>query len=180
MIHLDKNDFIPVGTVIKPHGLKGELVIETEEDWEDAFENSKYLLLEVEGGLVPFFVNGDGVNFRTSTTLSLTFDEIDSAEKVKPYCGCKVYLHKGVIQDDTAGDELNELIGFTVFDQKKGKLGDVIRVDDFSGNVVLTVQHGIHEILIPLSEELITQYLEEERELHLDCPDGLIDLYLEG
>ena len=81
MIHLDKNDFIPVGTVIKPHGLKGELVIETEEDWEDAFENSKYLLLEVEGGLVPFFVNGDGVNFRTSTTLSLTFDEIDSAGK---------------------------------------------------------------------------------------------------
>jgi 16S rRNA processing protein RimM len=180
MIHPDINDFMPVGTIVKPHGLKGELVIESDEGYEDAFIDSEYLLIEVEGGLVPFFITDDGVHFRTSTTMTLTFDDIDSVEKVRSLCGCRVFLQKNAGTELSSGDDFNELIGFTVIDTAKGELGKITRIDDFSGNVVLTIQHGSIEILIPLSEELITEYAEEKRQLFLDCPDGLIDLYLEG
>jgi len=33
--------------------------------------------------------------------------------------------------------------------------------------------------LIPLSDEIITSIDEEKRELYLDCPTGLIEIYLE-
>ncbi len=179
MAPLIKEDFFPIGYIAKPHGLRGEMIIETEEGFEDVLVKSDYLLVEIEGGLVPFFVSKDGINFRTPTSIALTFDDLDSADKVRPLCGCKIFLHKDDSQKQVASDELNELIGFTVFDQERGKLGEIIWVDDFSGNVVLTIQYGSHEILIPLSDELITKYDEEKKEIYLECPDGLVDLYLE-
>jgi len=178
MIPIDKNDYFPIGFIVKPHGLKGDMILEIEEGFEDIITESDCLLVEVEGGLVPFFVTEEGVNFRTSTSLTLAFDDIDSAEKVRPFCGCKIYLPKEVNQEQATSEEFNELIGFTVFDKEKGELGKIIRVDDFSGNVVLTIQHGSTEILIPISEELILQVKADKYEIHLDCPEGLIDLYL--
>lgn len=179
MAPLLKEDYFPIGFIAKPHGLRGEMIIETDEGFEDVLVKSDFLLVEVEGGLVPFFITKEGINFRTPTSISLAFDDLDSADKVRPYCGSKIFLPKDTIRDQAVTDELNELIGFTVYDQERGKVGEVIWVDDFSGNVVLTIQQGSHEILIPLSEELITNFDDEKKELHLDCPEGLIDLYLE-
>ncbi|MCL4483610.1 MAG: ribosome maturation factor RimM [Bacteroidetes bacterium] len=178
MTSINKEDFFPIGSIVKPHGLNGGMILEIEEGFEDSLYDSDNLMVEVEGGLVPFFITDEGINFRTSTSLSLAFDGIGSADKVRPYCGCKVYLHKEVQQEPSASDGYNELIGFTVFDKEKGELGKITQIDDFSGNVVLTVQHADNEILIPLSEELILKFEADKRELHLDCPEGLIDLYL--
>ena len=179
MSPIDKNDFFPIGSIVKPHGLKGDMILEVEEGFEGILEDSAYLLVEVEGGLVPFFISETGINFRTATSISLAFDDLDSAEKVRTYCGCQIFLHKDAVQEEVI-EEFNELMGVVVFDKDRGKLGEIIRVDDFSGNVVLTIQYGTHEILIPLSEELIIQFDQDKKELYLDCPDGLIDLYLEG
>jgi 16S rRNA processing protein RimM len=179
MTPINKQDYFPVGSIVKPHGLRGGLVVEVEEGYEDFFEGTEFLMVEVEGGLVPFFVTADGVSFRTPTSLYLTFDNIDSAEKVRAYCGCKIYLPNDSNTEQETDDELNELLGFTIYDNVRGKLGEVLRVDDFSGNIVLTILYGSHEVLIPLSEELITSFDQEKKELHLDCPEGLIDLYLE-
>ncbi len=179
MLGLNKLDFFPIGTILKPHGLKGEMILEVEDGYEDYLTEQEYLMVEIEGGLVPFFVSEESLNFRTPTSLSVAFDDYDSTEKVRPLCGCKIYLHKDVSQDENDFNDFMELQGYTVFDKVKGKLGNIIQIDNYSGNVVLTIEHLAHEVLIPLSENLITGILEDKHELHLDCPEGLIDLYLE-
>jgi 16S rRNA processing protein RimM len=179
MTSIDKQEFFPIGTIIKPHGLKGEMVLDVAEGFEEVLEKSEFLMVEIEGGLVPFFVREDGIDFRTPTTVSLAFDDLDTAEKVRPYCGCRIFLPNEVQMEQPIEGEVSELIGYTVFDLEKGPLGKIIRVDNFSGNVVLTILYGNYEILVPLSEDFITEFNEEKRELHLDCPDGLVDLYLE-
>ena len=178
MNHLKLNDYFPVGHIVKPHGLKGEMIAEIEEEYGEIFQNPDFLLVEVEGGLVPFFATEEGVHFRTPTVFTVTFDDIDSAEKAKQFCGCKICLQKDNGREETIRDEMNDLLGFMVFDTKKGKLGKITRIDDFSGNIVLAVQHRNTEILIPLFEELISEFNEEKKEMLITCPDGLIDMYL--
>ncbi|MEI7830260.1 MAG: ribosome maturation factor RimM [Prolixibacteraceae bacterium] len=171
-----KDDFLPIGFILKPHGLKGGMILEIEDGYEEVVEDSEFLLVEVEGGLVPFFVTEDGINFRSPTSLSLSFDGYDSVEKLRPFCGCKIFIHKDIEIDQNNNEELNELIGVTVFDKERGKLGKILRVDDFSGNVVLTIGYAGREVLIPLSEQIIIKLDESNKELHVDCPEGLIDL----
>jgi 16S rRNA processing protein RimM len=171
-----KDDFLPIGSILKPHGLKGGIIIEIGEGYEEVLEDSECLLVEVEGGLVPFFVSEDGINFRSPTSLSLSFDGYESVEKVRPFCGCKIFIHKDIDIDQNNNEEFNDLIGVTVFDKERGKLGEIVRVDDFSGNVVLTIGYKGHEVLIPLSEQIIIRLDVNKKELHVDCPEGLIDL----
>jgi 16S rRNA processing protein RimM len=178
MIQLIEENFIPVGTIIKPHGLRGEMIVEVGEGFEDSLSQQECLMVGIEGGLVPYFITDEGVSFRTPTSLSLAFDDIDSSEKVRPLCGCKVYLPKEASCDRDTEDSFDELIGFVVFDKTKGKLGKIIRTDNYSGNIVLTVKHNSREILLPFSEELVYLFSDEQKEIHLDCPEGLIDLYL--
>lgn len=179
MLVLNKLEFFPIGSIIKPHGLKGEMVLEVEDGYEDYLTQQEYLMVEIEGGLVPFFISEESLNFRTATSFSVAFDDCDSAEKVRPLCGCKIYLPREVNRDENIGSDLKELLGYTVFDKEKGKLGKIIHIDNYSGNVVLTVNHLDHEVMIPLSGNLVTAIRDDKHEIHLDCPEGLIDLYLE-
>lgn len=179
MTPINKNDFFAIGYILKPHGLKGEMILELSEGYEETLEEAEYLMVEVEGGLVPFFLTGDGIRFRTATAATITLDGIDTAEKVRKYVGCKIYLHHETAYEPDDDTDFEVLLGYLVFDQEKGLLGEVIHVDDFSGNIVLTVLYKSKELLLPFSEALVVSFDEARRELHLDCPDGLIDLYLE-
>lgn len=174
-----KDDCIEVGYVHKPHGIKGEVILVFIDGFKETFEEIDYLLVEVDGGLVPFFFGDDGFRPRNGESAICKFDFVDSQAKAKEITGCKVYL----LDEWAIGSERREadsvLIGMRAFDAKSGDLGTVSRVDDFSGNLVITVDHPNAEILIPLSDGIITLIDEEKREIHLDCPNGLIEIYLE-
>jgi len=179
MIQIDKEMCTSVGFVLKPHGLKGEVIAAYESNFEHVFESAEYFFIEIEGGLVPFYFNEEGVKFRNNESVIIKFDYIDSQEKAKDISGCKLYVFTKDLTEPEAVQDLDHLVGINVVDKKSGKLGAITRIDDFSGNVVITVAHPKAEILIPLSDEIIQKIDQKKKILYLDCPEGLIDIYLE-
>ena len=179
MNQLSKQDYVAVGYVQKPHGLKGEVVIAFEKEFEETLEVVELIFIDVDGGLVPFFIEGEGVTFRSDESLICSLSFIDSVNKAKELVGSKVYVAQfDVIASDDQG-VVSTLIGMIAFDGKFGEIGMISRVDDFSGNLVITVDHPRSEIMIPLSDEVIRSIDEEKREIHLTCPEGLIEIYLD-
>ena len=74
---------------------------------------------------------------------------------------------------------LSYLNDFTVIDRTKGEIGKISQIDDYAGNIVITVLYQSKEVLIPLSDSIIDEIDEPQKILRLDVPEGLIDLYLE-
>ena len=165
-----------MGFIRKPHALGGEVEIVFEQNMDLTLEEAEWLFLEIENGLVPFYIVDEGIRFKSTTTALIQFEDVDSQEAAKNITGCEVY----VFQDDVIYDEEDNnpsyLLNFKVSDQEKGDLGIVTEVNDYSGNLVITVEKAGNEIILPLSDELIVSMDEEKRELVLDCPEGLIDL----
>ncbi len=179
MDQIIKSDCIEVGYIQKPHGLKGEVIVVFEAEYSETFEEIEILLIDIDGGLVPFFIEDHELRFRNDESVICKFMFVDSLSKAKELVGCKVYVSdEDLVSREGSGIE-SALIGMTVFDTKFGEVGKIGRVDDFSGNLVITVNHLKAEIMIPLSDEFILSLDEESRELHLNCPNGLIDIYLE-
>ena len=178
MNQINIDECVEVGYIQKPHGIKGELVLQFAKEFEETFEGIDCLFVEVDGGLVPFFIADEGFRYKSSESAICKFDFVDSQEKAKALVGCKIFvLDEEVIE--TEHKEVNSvLIGMRTFDARFGEIGLISRVDDYSGNLVITVDHQKAEILIPLSDEIITSIDEEKRELYLDCPTGLIEIYL--
>jgi len=179
MSQIKKSDCIEVGYIQKAHGLQGEVIIAFEQEYEETFEDIAWIFVDVDGGLVPFAIEVEGFRFRNNESAICKLRFIDSMIKAKELIGCKVFvLENEVIKSEDQG-VVSVLIGMTVFDAKFGKIGLISRVDDFSGNMVITVNHKQAEIMIPLSDEAISSIDEVGREIHLICPDGLIEIYLE-
>jgi 16S rRNA processing protein RimM len=179
MNQINKNDCVEVGYVQKPHSLKGEVVLIFDKESDKGLEEIELVLIEVDGGLVPFFIEEDGLRFRTDESAICRLKFIDSFTKAKELAGCKVFVFDNEFEDSDDQGATSSLIGMRAFDAKYGEIGLISRLDDFSGNLVITVDHKLAEIMIPLSDEIVTMIDEEKREIYLNCPDGLIEIYFE-
>ncbi len=179
MIQISKDNCVHVGYIQKPHGLKGEVVLALETQFEETFEEIELILIEVDGGLVPFFIEDESLRFRNDESLICKLSFVDSHSNAKELNGCSVYIFEHEIIASKDHGVVSTLVGMTAIDSKFGKIGVISRVDDFSGNLVITVNHPRGEIMIPLSDEVIISIKEDEREICLSCPDGLIEIYID-
>ena len=174
-----KEDCTSIGYLQKTHGLDGSFTMHFEEQFDLTLEEAEYLFLEIDGGLVPFFISEDGFRYRGSDSAIIHFDEITSQEQAREFTGCAVFVFTDEIIEPEEEASPSMLMGYEVIDQKHGLLGKVVHVDDYSGNLVITVIFRENEVLIPLSDDVLTEMDEANRQLKLICPEGLIELYLE-
>jgi 16S rRNA processing protein RimM len=61
MNRIEKNHCIEIGYIQKPHGLNGNVILIFNAEFKVTLEEIKYLLIEVEGGVVPFFIEEEGL-----------------------------------------------------------------------------------------------------------------------
>lgn len=173
---IPKADCEKVGFFRKTHGVQGELVLEFEPHFEYSVEDATRYFVEIDGLLVPFFLAEDGFRFKTANTAILTFDGVESEKYAKRLVGASVYLFSEEIVPMNDEPELSRFIDYTVFDSKTGEIGRVEHIDDFSGNIVLTVIYKGEELLIPFNEDFLINIDESSKTIELSLPEGLIEM----
>ncbi|RIJ49786.1 16S rRNA processing protein RimM [Maribellus luteus] len=171
---IPKTDCEKIGFFRKTHGVHGEVVLEFEEHFEYSVEEAERFFVELDGLLVPFFIAEDGLRFKSSKSAIVKFDWVDTEKYAKRLIGASVYLFLDEIVDEPLESEAL-LKGFVLFDAEKGEVGEIEQVDDYSGNVVLTVKHGDEELLVPFHPEFVVEIDEEQKRLILNLPEGLIE-----
>lgn len=172
---IPKADCTKIGFIRKTRGIHGELVLEFEECYEFSVEDATRFFLEIDGLLVPFFVTDNGLQVKSAKTAFVNFDWINSEKHAQRIVGLEVYLFTDEIVDEPKDAGLSELVGFTLFDKKKSKIGVISHVEDFSGNTVLTIGSGNDELLIPFNEDFLVAIDPENKTLTLELPKGLIE-----
>lgn len=171
---IPKADCEKIGFFRKTHGVHGAVVLEFEEHFEYSVEEADRFFVELEGLLVPFFIEEEGLRFKSSKSAIVEFDWVNSEKYAKRLVGCSAYLYKSEIVDVPAENE--ELLkGFLLIDEKLGEIGIVEQVDDYSGNIVLTVSYEGEEILIPFNNEILIALDEDSKALTLKLPEGLLE-----
>ena len=160
----------------KPHGINGELVIRFQEEYYETLEQYPAIFLEVDNLLVPFFIDEEGLRFKSSESAIARLQWIDTDAKAKDLCGQSVFVN----QDDVIEfeDEMSPhaLVGFQLLGEELGPIGEIKEVHDYAGNLLLSIDYQGREVLIPLNEELIVRIDEGLREIELRIADGLFDL----
>jgi len=173
---IPKNNCVKVGFIQKPHGIHGELVIRFQEEYYETLEECPTLLLEIDHLLVPFFIAEEGLRFKSGESVITQLDWIDTDKKAKDLCGLSVYVDQKDVVESEFEMSAHALIGFTLIDEELGVIGEIYEVNDYSGNVLLSVEYQGKEALIPLNEDLIVSIDEDNREIVLAIPEGLFDL----
>ena len=169
---IKKENLREIGRFAKPHGTKGEISLITDFDIA-ALAGDAYLVCDIDGIWVPFYIHS--FRLKSATVTLVTFNELDSVDKVKFLTGRKALIPSEFFPDDKVYLRLYEEIpGFKVIDERLGTLGVLMHVDQSTKNILLLVDTGTKEILIPHS--LIRNYAFAARELYVSLPDGFLDI----
>lgn len=173
---MKKEEAFYIGYITKTKGLKGEVQLYFEFDaYEDL--DLDVVFADMNGKMVPFFVESHKL-YPNSTGL-FYFDDIDHIDKAQVLVKKKIYLPLTKMPERDEDDfTYNDLKGYIVSDQTRGKLGEIIAVNEYPQQFVATLVYQEKEILFPLNEDMIIEIAEEEKTLLVDLPEGLLDLYL--
>lgn len=170
-------DVYQIGRMGKAHGLKGEINFQFTDDVWDRVE-SDHIICEVDGILVPFFI--EEYRFRSDTTAIMKLEDMTSIEEVQMLVNSPVYLEKQY-QEELGEDEvsLHYFIGFKMINGDDDQaIGTIIDIDDNTDNWLFIVEkEDGNEVMIPAHEEFIAEIRQEEKIMVMDLPIGLLDLW---
>lgn len=171
---IKKEDTYPIGRITKSHGLKGEVVFNFNDDIFDRVE-CPYLICEIDGILVPFFM--EEYRFKTDSSALVKFEDIDSADQAQQLIGSEVYFENKYIEEGNAEEvSLNYFIGFTINDTDGHTIGKITGIDDQTENWLFQVETPTADVLIPAHEDFITDINHKDKTIEMDLPEGLLDL----
>ena len=168
-------DVYRIGRIGKPHGVKGEMNFMFTDDVFDRTD-SDYLIIEVEGLLVPFFI--EEYRFRSDETALLKLCDIDTQEQARQFTNYEVFFERS--KADTPADELTwaQIVGFQIVDENNGKIvGKIVAVDDSTENILFEIETTKgHQALIPAHDSLIRNIDSPSQTITMMIPDGLLAL----
>ena len=168
---IKKEEVYKIGRIGKAHGVKGEVSFSFDDDVFDRVD-ADYLILEVDGILVPFFM--EEYRFRSDNTALVKFEDIDTQDRARELTNCDVYFLRSEADDEEEELSYSFLVGFDIINDQSGqKVGKIASIDDNTLNILFELEDGT---LIPASEELITDIDKDNKTITIALPEGILEL----
>lgn len=162
-----------VGRLLKPYSYKGEILLLFDRAVFAEVETDFYFF-EIDGLFVPFFV--DEINFNGATLARVKFNDVNDEAKAAQFANVKVFLAYEKLREvmDETEFSWRDFIGFQIFDDEENFVGVIADVDDATINTLFLVEKDENQVMIPATEDFITNVDSDRKKLFMQLPEGLL------
>lgn len=168
---IKREDVYKIGRLGKAHGVKGEVSFQFDDDIFDTTD-ADYLILKIDGILVPFFM--EEYRFRNDSLALVKFCDVDTQQRASELTGCDVYFPRTLAEESEGQLSLSSLVGFDIVEASNSKVvGKIAAIDDTTQNILFELEDGR---LIPASDELITNIDTNRQQIIMQIPTGLLEI----
>ena len=168
MIKLE--EIAPIGIFGKTHGIKGEINLELNVDFD--LENTPYIIVDIDGIFVPFFIAE--YRYKTDTAALVLFEDICTEEKIRPFFGKKAYVQKEILTSDNEDEmSINYYVGFTMLTPQSTIIGQIVEIDDSTANVLFVLDN---DSLIPVGAVEVLDIDPDNHIMIVELPEGLLEV----
>ncbi len=175
---MTKEECFNLGYISRRVGNKGELAFILDVDTPSRYTKLESVFVEINKSLIPFFIKKIIISRNFAT---VTIDGIETVEGADEMVGSGLYLPLSFLPPlKEKKFYFHELNGFKVIDKNYGEIGIIQSVLDFPQQAIFQIIKDKNEILIPAKEEFIISIDRTKKELYLNAPEGLIDIYIQN
>ena len=172
---MTKDECYRLGNITKPFGYKGQMVFYLDVDSPQDYADLDSVFIETKTGLVPYFFKVDNINGNKAV---VTFEDL-TPDEAHALAGHDLYLPLDLLPKLTGNQfYFHEVIGFRVVDRQYGDIGTLQSIIEYPAQPLFQIDKEGKEILIPIIDPVIKLVDRENKTLHIDAPNGLIELYL--
>lgn len=173
-----KDECFYLGKIAKKFSFKGEVLCYLDTDEPEMYQNLESVFVQMNRNLVPFFIEQSSLH--KDKFLRVKFEEVDSEADADNLLGSELYLPLTLLPQ-LEGNQFyyHEIIGFKVVDQRLGDIGTIHSIIENTAQPLFELFKGEKQILIPMIDDFIVEVNRSKKEITMNTPVGLVDLYLE-
>ena len=175
-----------VGRVRRPHGIRGEVMVESMTDADDRFASGSRLAAMIAGE-----TRSRELQVRDarphSGALRVSFEGIDDRDDAEQLRDAWLVVDRSSVSPLPAGEHyVFDLVGCVCHDHELGEIGEVIDVVEDGGGFLLVLrpqdagEADAREILVPFVDALLGQVDTASGRIETRLPPGLVELCTSG
>jgi len=172
-----KEDCFYLGKIVKKYGFKGELLAKLDTDEPGLYKDLESVFIAIGDDLVPFFIEKSSLH--KSKLLRMRIEDVDDEAAADALIKSELYLPMDMLPK-LSGNQFyfHEIIGYKMIDVAYGEVGEITAVNDSTAQALFEVQKGDKQVLIPMNDEFMVSLDRNKKEIVVQTPSGLIELYL--
>ncbi len=170
----DAGEYVLIGKVAKPHGIRGEIKVYPYSGRQDNFLGYKKIFLAAgeDEARIPYGVESSRIQGKLAL---LKLSGVTTRNAAELLVGRAVWLLRRDLPGLKKGEYYwNDLVGKRAVTDEGRELGQVKSVMATAAHDILTVTDRGHEYLIPLAGEILVRL--DENEVVLNLPPGLLEI----
>ncbi len=168
-------DLVLVGRVRKPHGVRGEVLIEVLSDNPDRFHRGAEII--VTGPTFARRVLSISSVRPHRGGLLVLFEALEDRDDVGALRGADLMVEAGAVRDAPSGSYYYfDLVGRACHDRKAGDLGEIVAVRENGGGLLLEIRDEERIVLVPFVREYLVSIDPADRPIEFDLPEGLLEI----
>ena len=164
------------GKLVAVHGLKGELVLKHELGKKSSLKDVKAIFIEdKKDSFFPWFV--ESTRIKTDDETFLKLEGIDTKEAAAKLSQKEIWLTEEDFKRLSAKSAPANLLGYMVINNKE-KLSEILEVIEQPHQLLCRIELNKKEVLIPINESFLKKIDHKKKEVIVELPEGLIEVYL--
>ena len=165
-------DFLEIGKIVKPHGLKGRMKVLSYLESDDLLRTLDEIAIRQEKDeIVRFRIRSLQVKGRC---FYMEMEGIEKIEEVEALVGCLVLVPEARLSALPEGEYYwQQLIGVEVITEEGRPVGKLKRIFPTGSNDVYVCSEGENEILLPAIEEVVRKIDLQKGMMVVRLPKGL-------
>lgn len=168
-------DYYSIGKIAATHGLSGEVVLQHALGKKTDLKGLQTIFIEERtNSFLPYFVENTSIKNQEEVYIKLEgFETKESARKLAQK---EVWLLKADFDKYAAKSSPISLLGYTMINEGE-EIGEVIEVIEQPLQVLCKIMYKGNEALIPIHEESLDKIDKKKKQVFVNLPDGLLEIY---
>ena len=169
-------DYLRLGKLVAVHGLKGELVLKHELGKKSSLKDLKTVFIEEKkNSFLPWFISSARIKNEEETYVK--FEGIDVREAAAKLTQKNLWVTEAEFKKLSAKSSPVNLLGYSAIN-KKELLGKILEVIEQPHQLLFKLEINNKEVLIPMNESTLKKIDHKKKEVIVELPEGLLDIYL--
>ena len=169
-------NYFTIGKIVAAHGLKGELLLLHELGKKTSLKGLKAVFIEEKkNSFIPWFV--ENISIKSATEIYLKLEGVNSREAAIKFIQKKLWLPESDHKKFAANAIPANLLGYTIVSNDE-PLGEILEIIEQPHQLLCRLEIKKKEVLIPLHAESLEKIDHKKKQVFVDLPDGLLDIYL--
>lgn len=169
-------EYFKIGKLVSAFGVKGELILKHNLGKKTSLKGLQTVFTEErKESFLPWFIETARIKNEEEIYLKLT--DVNTREAAIKLVQKELWLTEPDFKKFAAKSSPINLLGFNVVEQNK-VLGTILEVIEQPHQLLCRIEINGKEVLIPLHEGTIQKVDTKSRQVLVELPEGLLEIYL--